>query len=253
MKEQNNKKFHKKIFVFFSLLIFVAFFLLYMIINGYFVFHLTNDHKIDKRKDTFYLNKKFKNNDPYLTKNPSLKDMIVGPIITDNDPYMGDKNAPVVIVEFGDYECGFCSKQEQIFKKLMADKKYNVGLVWKDYPERDDAAPSFRAAVAARCAGEQDKFWQYHGILFDHKNDLNEEVFLTIARQLKLDIKSFKECLNNDAPRRQIIDNMAEADALNIKGVPFIYINDQEIMGQANLDDIKRIIELQVNKEQQSK
>lgn len=180
---------------------------------------------------------------PLTTRKPELKDLIDGPIIDENDPQIGDKNAPVAIVEYSDFECEFCQKQETVIKKIMAEFRDKIKLIWKDYPESNPASISYQAAVAARCAGEQGKFWFFHDLLFEKNKNLSKETFLEFARELKLNAGQFEKCLKDKNIKNLIENNMAEADALNITGVPFIFVNKEEIMGEVSYEELKNIIE----------
>ena len=203
---------------------------------------------ISGKGERFYLNENYRDNDSLITKRPNLRDMLAGPIISAQDPSIGDKSAPVVIVVFSDFECGFCHRQEENLIKLVKEYKDKIRLVWKDYPLADKNSISFKAALAARCAQKQGEFWPYHDLIFADNNDLNKDEFLKIAGSLNLDIQAFKDCLVGGLPQELILDNIKEANALDINGVPFVYINDQEIMGEAGYDDLKKIIDKELSK-----
>lgn len=197
--------------------------------------------------DTYYLKGGISQNDPLLTKRPDLKDMLAGPIISSLDPSLGEIDAPVVIVEFSDFTCAYCQNQERVIKKVMSVYKDKLKLLWKDYPDGNINSISYQAAVAARCAGEQNKFWLYHDALYEQKIRDND-TFTEIADQLKLNKKIFNDCLNSGRFRQLINDNIKEANALDITGVPFVYINDQEVMGEINFEDLEKIIKLELAK-----
>ncbi|MFH0892653.1 MAG: DsbA family protein [Candidatus Falkowbacteria bacterium] len=198
--------------------------------------------------EKIYINTDYAEDDPYITKNPSLKDMLAGPIITDLDPSTGDKYAPVVIVYFADFECDFCRKQEQILKRILLNYKYKTKLVWKDYPENDQNTASFRAALAARCAFEQGAFWPYHDFLYEYNADISRETFNKIADMISIDRGKFDECLDASRPKKAIYDNIEEADALGINGIPFMYVNDQEVMGETSYEDLEKIVKIELEK-----
>jgi protein-disulfide isomerase len=185
---------------------------------------------------------------PLTTRKPELKNLIDSPIIDENDPQIGDKNAPVAIVEYSDFECGFCQKQETVIKKIMAEFQDKIKLIWKDYPESSPASISYQAAVAGRCAGEQGKFWLFHDLLFEKNGNLSKEIFLKLARELKLNDEQFELCLKNKNIKNLIENNMAEADALNITGIPFIFVNKEEIMGEISYEELKKIIKNELKK-----
>ncbi|MDP2766943.1 MAG: thioredoxin domain-containing protein [Candidatus Methanoperedens sp.] len=196
----------------------------------------------------YYLNENYSEGDLLITKVPRLEDMITGPIISDLDPGMGNEEAPVTIVIFSDYQCGFCQKQEQALKELMSRYEGKIRLIRKDYPETDENSISFLAAAAGRCAQEQKKFWEYHDLLFQNSGGLNSKIFFELAKKLNLNINQFNYCLSGNEAEQLIKDNIEEADALNISGVPFIYVNDQEVMGEITFEELRRIVEIEFGK-----
>ena len=205
------------------------------------------ENKENSNYDRYYINTDYKDGDFYITKKPNLKDILAGPIITSLDPSLGEISAPVVLVQFSDFECQYCSEQEKVLKELLNIYGDKVKLIWKDYPESSIETPSYQAAIAARCAQEQDKFWEYHDALYKSKK-LNQDEFINIAEKLKLKKGDFKNCLNSDRPKNLVNDNILEADALEIYGIPFVYINDQEAMGQMELEDFQNIIDKELEK-----
>lgn len=186
--------------------------------------------------------------DPLITKVPGLKDFLDGPIINGLDPSLGPDEAPVTIIYFADYECRYCQKQEAVVKKAVEQYKDKIRLIWKDYPADDTDSGSFSAAVAGRCAQEQGQFWLFHDLLFENGDGLGKDLFINLAEKLDLKKSLFSECLEDEEVGRLVKDNILEAQALDIKGVPFIFINKQEIMGEATEDDLKKIIEAELNK-----
>lgn len=197
--------------------------------------------------DKYYLNENYSEGDLLITKVPRLKDMLAGPIISDLDPSMGNEKAPVAIVIFSDYQCGFCQKQEQMLKNLLNRYGDKIRLIRKDYPESDENSISFLSAAAGRCAQEQKKFWEYHDLLFQNSNGLNSKTLFELAKKLNLNINQFNYCLSGNEAEQLIKDNIEEADALGASGVPLIYVNDREIMGEITLEELEEIIKIELN------
>lgn len=197
--------------------------------------------------DRYFLNENYDEGNTMITKRPMLKDMLVGPIITANDPIIGDLNAPVVIVEFSDFKCAYCGEQELVIKQSINEFGDKVAFIWKDYPENNIESESFQASIAARCAQAQNSFWQYHDLLFSAKESFSATLFMDLANRLDLDAKEFKQCLLNKETAYLVKDNMTEADALGIMGIPFIYVNDREILGATNKNELKELITKELN------
>jgi protein-disulfide isomerase len=234
------------IFMAISLVAFLVFGLIYIILLPRIINN--NEASASVNSDKYYLNKDFKNDDPYITKNPTLKDILKGPIISKNDPWLGAETAPVTIVYFSDFTCNFCHNEEQIFKKIASDYKTQVRLIWKDYPETDKNSISYKSAIAARCALAQGKFWQFHDSLFSVQSGLKEDDFFTIVKSLNIDNGQFKKCYANQETSKSVDDNMEEADALGIVGIPDIYVNDKEVMGEVGYEELRGMVEEELGK-----
>lgn len=185
--------------------------------------------------------------DPFITKVPQLENILQGPITDGRDPQLGSRRAEVTIVEFADYKCDVCQGQIRALKKIKDEYGEKVRIIWKDYPFYQENSSSFQAARAARCAGEQDEFWGYNKLLYqNNEQHLNDSLFISLAEKAGLNIYDFRGCLQEERVNDLIMDNIVEANALSIKGVPFTYVNDQEIMGEASYEEIERLIEIEM-------
>jgi protein-disulfide isomerase len=146
-----------------------------------------------------------------------------------NEPRLGSENAPVQIVEFADYECPYCQKVNEDLKKLREQFGDQVSLVYKDFPLPMHGLAA-RAAEAARCAGEQGKFWEFHDFEFDskklHTTELKEE-----ARTLKLDGDRFDKCLDSGETSAIVKKDSQEGQKLGISGTPSFFINSHFMSG----------------------
>ncbi len=242
--------FPAKLFVIASLATFILFGVFFFIIKINFANNTANNQLAQQpnSNNKYYLNENYSEGDLLITKVPNLKDMLAGPIITDLDPSLGATDAPVTIVQFSDFECGFCQEQEQILKQIINEYQGKLRLIWKDYPENNEDSISFQAAISARCAQKQNQFWPFHDLLYQNNNNLTQLKFLNFADQLDLNRAEFVRCLDNDNIKQLIKNNIEEANALDIKGIPFIYVNDQEVMGEISVEELKRIVEIELDK-----
>lgn len=251
-KKENN--FTIYIFVVSSIVVFISFLLIgfmYLADIRYAGVETGEQFKAQKKDDpaggtVLYLKDEFDERDPYTTKVPRLKDIISGPIISKFDPYKGDVNSPITVVLFSDFECSYCSKQEEKISELV--EKYNLRLVWKDYPRSDPKSSSYQAAVAARCAQLENAFWDYHDRLYASDSSINDEFLHEVARDLHFDMDEFDACLSEMKTEQLVYDNMLEAEALGIEGVPFLYVNDQSVLGEISKDELETMLELEIDK-----
>lgn len=241
MKIFKNRKFSTKIFIGLSLGSFVLLFLLLSLLSlRYSQINLATSYR--------HFVKKEKTGDPFITVNSDQEKLLQGPVINETDPSLGSDKAPITITYFADYECSYCQQQESSLKKLLEKYGDKVRLVWKDFPENNASSKSYLAAVAGRCAEEQDKFWSYQDLIYDNEEDFSEELAISLAEGLGLRKNLFSECLKDVAVYKLVKDNITEAQSLEIKGVPFIFINNQEVMGESEVGDLEKIIETELNK-----
>ncbi len=189
-------------------------------------------------------------NDPFITPVPQLKNLLKGPITDGNDPFIGPKSAGLTIVEFVDYKCSVCGEQSQVLRRISNEYQDKVKIIWKDYPFYKKDSPSFKSARAARCAWKQDEFLSYIELLYQNNNqDLDDELFISLAKETDLNIHDFRNCLQEKKVDKLIMDNIIEANSLEITGIPFLYIGDQEIMGKADYEEVKRLVEIELGEE----
>lgn len=151
----------------------------------------------------------------------------------EGEPFLGDVTAPVTIVEFSDYQCSFCRKfwsetLPQLKEGYMATG--TVKFVFKDFPlnSHPEAQP---AALAAACAQEQGKFWEYHDKLFDGQRSLGDEQYAVWAQELGLDVQQFTACLSSNKYQDDIEADVQEAAALGILGTPAFVVNGKVLSG----------------------
>ncbi|MFH1427150.1 MAG: thioredoxin domain-containing protein [Patescibacteria group bacterium] len=243
LKKEN---FPIKLFIIASLLSFLILGTLFVLLSINFKYpKLVNDNLSE---DRYFFKQNYNKSDPLITKVPSLDNILSGPIISNLDPSLGPKEAKVSVIIFSDFKCDYCLKQEQVLKTIISKYGEQIRLIWKDYPETDRNSESFQAAVAARCAYAQEKFWPYHDLLFASKQNYNKDFFIKLAKEIGLSLNNFTLCLDDVKTYQQIENNILEAQALNINGVPFIYINDQEIMGETSLAELEKIINAELEK-----
>ena len=153
---------------------------------------------------------------------------------------IGDENAPVTIVEFSDYQCPFCERHfQETIPSIMSDmiETGQVRYVFKDLP-LDSLHPEARsAALAARCAGEQDAYWKMHDALFESQQkwagqgSAANDIFLSLAGDLNLDQTAFSTCIAEDRYAQVIQDNVDEAQSLGASATPYFFIDGYPIAG----------------------
>jgi protein-disulfide isomerase len=156
-------------------------------------------------------------------------------------PVRGVANAPVVVVEFADYECPYCQQVNPDLKKLEEEYKGKVAFAYKDTPLPSHPHAQ-KAAEAAHCAGVQGKYWEYHDLLFVSKQyeipDLKQG-----ARKLNLDSAAFDQCLDSGAQAGAIKAHLAEAEKLGLSGTPSFFINGRFLSGAVDYATLHSVVE----------
>jgi protein-disulfide isomerase len=149
----------------------------------------------------------------------------------EGEPRLGDPKAKIGIVEFSDYQCPYCSQfHNQIFPRLV--KEYVdtgvVQFIFKDLPLQSIHPQAMNAALAANCAGEQNKFWPMHEALFTNHGLLAPALYYRLAREFSMDENKFSACLRDPARERAIMRDVSEARRLGITGTPSFVIGKIE-------------------------
>ncbi len=168
------------------------------------------------------------------------------------DPFKGNKDAKVTIVEFSDFQCPFCSRfYEQTFPQL--EKEYintgKVKLVFKDFPLRSIHPLAQKASEAAECADEQGKFWEYHDKLFEAQQEWRTsgiDSFKQYASDLGLDTEKFNNCLDNDETKDEVDEDYNEALKAGGRGTPYFVINGKPLSGAQPFANFKAIIDAEL-------
>jgi protein-disulfide isomerase len=158
-------------------------------------------------------------------------------------PVRGPAEAPVTLVEFSDFHCPFCKQSQATVKQLLERYAGKLKLVYRDFP-LDQLHPQARgAAEAARCAGDQGKFWEFHDILFAQPPQANSESLRRYAEQTGLDTVAFDRCLSSGVHREAVQRDVEEGTRLGITGTPAFFINGRPVLGAQQLEAFTRVIE----------
>lgn len=149
------------------------------------------------------------------------------------EAFRGDNTASVALVEYSDFECPFCGGYEQQTYPQIFDNYIKTGKVKLFY--RDLPLPmhphATQAARAARCAGEQGKYWEMHDSLFAKQNALSDPALLDLAKTLGLDTQKFGECFSSDRYKEEIQKSITEAQKLGVQGTPTFFIGTIDANG----------------------
>ena len=147
-------------------------------------------------------------------------------LLLKGEPSLGKARAPLTIVEFSDFECRYCQQFHQTVLPNLKKEYIETGLV--RFIHKDLPLPFHRqalpAAAAARCAGEQNKYWTTYGALFDGQSCLECKGVVAIAREQGLDTNTLQACMNREATTALINANVSEAQLHGIRATPTFVI-----------------------------
>ena len=196
-------------------------------------------------------------------KLPSSQPIIELKISADNDPIIGNSNAPITIIEFSDFQCPFCAKFHiQTLPKIMEEyiKDGKVKLVFRDFPIQSIHSNALLASAAAECANEQGKFKEMHDKLFENQNEWNSKntdnviiLFNQYSLEMEIEEEKFDSCLRNGKYVKEIQKDLEDGRAYGISGTPGFFIGNDEIgfielKGAHPFENFKGIIETQLKK-----
>ena len=182
-------------------------------------------------------------------------------ISADNDPIIGNPDAPITIIEFSDFQCPFCARFHiQTLPTIMEEyiEKGSVKLVFRDFPIQSIHPNAVPASVAAECANEQGKFKQMHDILFEKQNEWSNletvyaiELFNQYSEQINLEQGQFSSCLSTAKYVKEIQNDLDDGRTYGVTGTPGFFIGNQqigfvELKGAQPFESFKNVIDKQL-------
>jgi len=205
-------------------------------------------------------------NEIELSLEPTPKIQDIGPtkitmdtFVSNGSPVLGDSNAPITLVEFGDYQCHYChvffdSIEGDIIKNYVETGK--VKIIFKDYNIIGE--DSVKASQGAHCANDQGLFWKYHDILYSHWTGENNgwassENLTNFAQQIDLNMDEWSECMDEGSHSQIILKSNDDARALELTGTPAFFVISSEgkvskLFGAQPFEVFKKIFDSQLKK-----
>lgn len=173
-------------------------------------------------------------------------------LIQDDDVVRGDPNAPITILEYSDFTCGFCEKFfHETFPQLLTEyiETGKVRFVYRDFP-RAPGGPALHSAQAARCAGQQGAYWPMHDRLFNSGGQLSMDQLKGYAKELGLNVEKFSQCLDSNEFVTDIFKDRMEGGTLGIRGTPAFVLFPTNVSDDSNLILIPGAFPFETFKEQ---
>jgi predicted DsbA family dithiol-disulfide isomerase len=166
---------------------------------------------------------------------------------------MGDPDAPIYIIEYGDFQCPYCLQFWRETEPKLIEQYINTGKVYfefRSFPFLGEE--SVRAAEAAYCAGDQGKFWEYHDTLFENwtgenVGDFTDEKLIGYAKENSLDMTLFESCIRERMHKGTVEQDLVMAEADGVHATPTFIINGYKVEGAQPFEFFQRIIEDAIN------
>jgi protein-disulfide isomerase len=155
---------------------------------------------------------------------------LADPVDPQRDHIRGPADAPVTLVEYGDFECPYCGQAESVIRDLLADFG-DLRYVWRHLPLNDVHSHAQLAAEASEAAATQEKFWEMYDLLLAHQEALTVNALISYAQELELDVERFRESLRKRKYEGRVAEDVDSADRSNVSGTPTFFINGRRHYG----------------------
>ena len=168
--------------------------------------------------------------------------------VASTDHIRGNKNAKVTLVEFSDFQCPYCKQFNTVTDQVLTDYKDKVRVVFKNYPLTTIHTMAQKAAEAAECAADQNKYWEMHDQLFENQSSLSIENFKLWAKELGLKEKTFNACLDDGKKAAKVTADQTYGDSIGVSGTPTSFVNGNIISGAQSYEYVKTLIDQELAK-----
>lgn len=171
----------------------------------------------------------------------------IGDVSIDDDPRLGTSGAIITIIEFSDYECPFCADATGSIDRILSEYEGKILFVYRDFPLEHIHPNAFQAAETAHCAGDQNKYWEMHSLLFANQTQLDIDSLKKYASELGLNLSQFDKCLDSHKYQEEIRRDIADGLKYQVNGTPTFFINGYRVVG-GSYEQLKSTIDLLLNK-----
>jgi Na+/H+ antiporter NhaA len=167
---------------------------------------------------------------------------LIDEVDPERDHIRGPSDAPVTLLEYGDYQCPYCGQAEAVIRELLADFGDDLRYVWRHLPLADVHPNAQTAAEAAEAAGAQGRFWEMHDWLLGHQDELRPFDIARHANELGIDLDRFWADLRQREHAARVAEDVASADASDVTGTPSFFINGRRHTGAYDIDTLRRLV-----------
>jgi len=160
------------------------------------------------------------------------------PVAADRDHIQGRADAPVTLVEYGDYECPFCGAAYPVIKDIQAQMGDGLRFVFRNFPITTSHPHAEKAAEAAEAASVQGHFWEMHDHLYEHQQQLTGAHLHAHAQALGLDLRRFDQDLADNVYAPRVREDFMSGVRSGVNGTPTFFINGVRYDGSPDLDSL---------------
>ena len=178
-------------------------------------------------------------------------------ISLENVPSKGDPNAQVTVVEYSDFQCGYCARAANEVADLLKDYQGKVRFFYKQFPLSFHKWAE-EASIASLCVYDQanEKFWDIHDTIFEKQAEIKvadaRETFAGMARKLGVDMKKYDQCVNSEETKRRVASDMDEGKSIGVSGTPTFVVDGFVISGGANIKAIRNALDYRLSLKSES-
>jgi Na+/H+ antiporter NhaA len=168
---------------------------------------------------------------------------LVDDVDPERDHIRGPDDAPVTLVEYGDFECTYCGQAERTIRELLAGHGDDVRYVWRHLPLSDVHSYAQLAAEASEAAGAQGKFWEMYDSLLHHQDELSARDLVRYATELGLDPERFRDELRRREHAERVSEDVRSADESGVSGTPTFFINGRRHYGVYDIETLSDAVQ----------
>jgi protein-disulfide isomerase len=163
------------------------------------------------------------------------------PPVSDKDHIQGTAEATIEIVEYGDFQCPDCGVAYPVIKQIQQTYGNQIRFVFRNLPLTDIHTYAKIAALAAEAAGQQNKYWEMHDLIYEHQQELSNELIYRLVDQIGLNAEKFEQDLHNRGLLKKIKDDTQSAEDSGVPGTPTFFINGSMFDGGA--EDLLQVLQ----------
>jgi protein-disulfide isomerase len=150
--------------------------------------------------------------------------------VNSNDHHLGNVNATITLVEYGDFQCPHCRHAHPLIKRLLKERNNDLHFVFRNFPLQEVHPQAYAAAITAEAAGKQGKFWEMHDLIFENQDRLDTKFLFSLAEDIGLDMIRFAKDLKSDGVQSKIETDFESGVRSGVNGTPTFFLNGSKLL-----------------------